>query len=260
MYIVMCKGSFVTAARVALVTATLAGLASSAIAADLGARAPAPYQAPPTPPPVFSWTGCYVGANIGGGWASNSSNDVAGAVTGVAGADLGSHTASGFIGGGQIGCDYQAGVWVFGLQGMFDGSAMQGSNTDPSSLFTMSSQMPWLATVTGRVGVTAAPTVLVYAKGGGAWVRDNYTLAAVGGGTLANANTTQSGWTAGGGVEWAFAGNWTAFAEYNYFDFGTPGVTFTSAADGVTTFPINIRQNINSFMVGINYRFGANGY
>ena len=191
---------------------------------------------------------------------SNSLNDVAGAVTGVAGADLGSHTASGFIGGGQIGCDYQAGVWVFGLQGMFDGSAMQGSNTDPSSLFTMSSQMPWLATVTGRVGVTAAPTVLVYAKGGGAWVRDNYTLAAVGGGTLANANTTQSGWTAGGGVEWALAGNWTAFAEYNYFDFGTPGVTFTSAADGVTTFPINIRQNINSFMVGINYRFGANGY
>ena len=67
-------------------------------------------------------------------------------------------------------------------------------------------------------------------------------------------------WTAGGGVEWAFAGNWTAFAEYNYFDFGTPGVTFTSAADGVTTFPINIRQNINSFMVGVNYRFGANGY
>ena len=128
-----------------------------------------------------------------------------------------------------------------------------------ASLFTINSQIPWLATVTGRVGVTAAPTVLVYAKGGGAWVRDNYTLAAVGGSTLANANTTQSGWTAGGGIEWAFAGNWTAFAEYNYFDFGTPGVMFTSA-DGVTTFPINIKQNINSFMVGINYRFGATGY
>src|SRR5262249_55519438 len=73
----------------------------------------------------LSWTGCYVGANVGGGWASNSSNDVAGAVTGVAGADLGSHTAGGFIGGGQIGCDYQAGVCVFGLQGMFDGSGME---------------------------------------------------------------------------------------------------------------------------------------
>src|SRR5262245_45913828 len=82
----MCKGSFVTAARVALAAATLAGLAGSATAADL-ARAPAPYQPPPPPSPVFSWTGCYVGANVGGGWASNSSNDVAGAVTGVAGAD-----------------------------------------------------------------------------------------------------------------------------------------------------------------------------
>src|SRR5262249_30871960 len=122
--------------------------------ADL-ARAPAPYQPPPPPSPVFSWTGCYVGANVTGGWASNSSNDVAGAVTGVSGADPGSHTASGFIGGGQIGCDYQAGVWVFGLQGMFDGSGMEGSNIDPSSLFTINSQIPWLATVTGRVGVTA---------------------------------------------------------------------------------------------------------
>jgi opacity protein-like surface antigen len=62
--------------------------------------------------------------------------------------------------------------------------------------------------------------------------------------------------TVGGGVEWVFGRNWSAFAEYNYLDFGTPGVTFTSAAGG-TTFPINIRQNINSFMVGVNYRFGA---
>src|SRR5215475_1896597 len=196
MYIVMCKGSFVTAARVALAAATLAGLAGSAIAADLSARAPAPYQPPPAPPPVFSWTGCYVGANIGGGWASKSSNDVSGFVTGVPGADLGSHTASGVIGGGQIGCDYQAGIWVFGVQGMFEGSGMEGSNTQPSGLLVNNTTIPWLATVTGRVGITAAPTVLVYAKGGGAWVRDEFTLTAVGtGATLANTTTNQSGWT-----------------------------------------------------------------
>src|SRR5262249_18077766 len=130
----MCKGSFVTAARVALAAATLAGLAGSATAADL-ARAPAPYQPPPPPSPVFSWTGCYVGANVGGGWASNSSNDVAGAVTGVAGADLGSHTASGFIDGGQIGCDYQAGVWGFWLRGRVARSGTAGGSTSPSSSF-----------------------------------------------------------------------------------------------------------------------------
>ena len=255
----MCMRSFVTTARLTLAAATLAALAGSATAADLSARAPASYQPPPPPPPVFSWSSCYIGGNIGGGWASHSSNDVTGAVTGVVGADLGSHTASGFIGGGQIGCDYQAGVWVFGVQGMFDGSGMQGSNTDTTGLFVVNSNIPWLATVTGRIGVTAAPTVLVYAKGGSAWVRDNYTVTAVPGIALGNASSTPSGWTVGGGVEWAFAGNWTAFAEYNYLDFGTPGVNFTPAV-GTATFPINIKQNINSFMVGINYRFGAIGY
>ena len=69
----------------------------------------------------------------------------------------------------------------------------------------------------------------------------------------------RSGAQVGGGVEWAFAGNWTAFAEYNYLDFGTSGMNFTPAV-GAATFPINIKQNINSFMVGINYRFGAIGY
>jgi opacity protein-like surface antigen len=141
----MCMRSFVTTARLTLAAVTLAALAGSATAADLGARAPAPYQPSPPPPPLFSWTGCYIGGNIGGGWASHSSNDVTGAVTGVIGADLGSHTASGFIGGGQIGCDYQAGVWVFGVQGMFDGSGMQGSNTDATGLFVVNSNIPWLA-------------------------------------------------------------------------------------------------------------------
>ena len=165
----MYKRSFATVARLASATTILAALAGSAVAADLGARAPIPYQPPPQPVPMFSWSGCYIGGNIGGGWASKSSNDVTGAVTGVIGADLGSHTASGFIGGGQIGCDYQAGIWVVGVQGMFDGSGMQGSNTDATGVFAVNSSIPWLATVTGRIGVTATPTMLVYAKAGGAW-------------------------------------------------------------------------------------------
>jgi outer membrane immunogenic protein len=89
---------------------------------------------------------------------------------------------------------------------------MKGSNTDPSRLFVVNTSIPWLATVTGRIGFTASPAVLLYAKGGGAWVRDNYTLTVVGGTTLATANSTSSGWTVGGVVEWSFAGNWSAFA------------------------------------------------
>jgi outer membrane immunogenic protein len=162
-----------------------------------------------------------------------------GAVTGVVGADLGSHTANGVIGGGQIGCDYQAGAWVLGVQGMFDGSGMEGSNNDPSGLFAINSQVRWLASATGRVGYVAAPAVLVFT-----------------GASIATASTNPSGWTVGGGVEWVVAGNWTAFAEYDYFDFGTPSVSFASNL-GATAFPVNIKQNINSFLVGINYRFGS---
>src|SRR5258708_12030740 len=98
---------------------------------------------------------------------------------------------------------------------MFDGSGMQGSNPDATGLFVVNSNIPWLATVTGRVGVTAAPTVLVYAKGGGAWVRDNYTVTAVPGIPFGNASPTPSGWTLGGRRHWAFAGNWTPFAPYD---------------------------------------------
>src|SRR5258706_8685454 len=94
----MYKRSFATIARLACAITTLAALAGSAIAADLGARGPVPYQPPPPPVPIFSWNGCYIGGNIGGGWASKSSNHVARAATGVIGADLGSHTANGSVG------------------------------------------------------------------------------------------------------------------------------------------------------------------
>jgi outer membrane immunogenic protein len=72
----MYTRSFATAARLTFAVATFAALAGAATAADLGARAPAPYQPPPPPPPVFSWSSCYIGGNIGGGWASHTSNDV----------------------------------------------------------------------------------------------------------------------------------------------------------------------------------------
>ena len=83
----------------------IAILSESASAADL-AR-PAPVYAPPPPPiiAVFTWTGCYIGGNIGGIWANSDWQDT------VLG-DFGSSTGSGVLGGGQIGCNYQLGSWV----------------------------------------------------------------------------------------------------------------------------------------------------
>jgi outer membrane immunogenic protein len=97
------------------VAAFVAVFANAAMAADLPAPAvPAPvYRPPPVAVPLFTWTGCYVGGNVGGLWArSDWNDDVFG--------DFGTGTASGAVGGVQVGCNYQTGAWVFGIQGDYD--------------------------------------------------------------------------------------------------------------------------------------------
>ena len=184
-----------------LVVAALAvALATPAIAADLPVRAPAPapaYKAPPAPVRVTTWTGCYLGANVGGVWAHKQWNDPT-----QSNPDVGSDTASSVIGGGQIGCDYQFGPsWVFGIQGSYDWTHTHGSHyyqNDPT--YSDQSRVSSIATVTGRVGYLFTPSALAYVKGGGAWVRDLFYE------TVANgdpaypglAKATRSGWLVGG--------------------------------------------------------------
>lgn len=256
--------------------ALLALTAATAMAADVSPPpSPPPVYRPPVIAPAFSWSGCYVGGNIGGGWANTHAYDTNGVITGVAGApvlngDLGSQTASGVIGGGQIGCDYQINQLVLGVQGMLDASGMNASTAQPGGLFTTDTSIPWFGTLTARAGLAVLPTGLLYVKGGGAWMRDNFsatvtpTGAALLGapvGVAANVGFNASGWTVGGGFEWAFANAWSAFAEYDYLDFGTPTVNFNSPGTLLpTAFPLGVRQNVSVFMVGLNARFGPNGY
>ena len=96
-----------------LVAAAFGLAAEQALAADLPRKAPA--YVPPAPPPV-TWTGCYIGANVGGIFTN-------GDVT-FAGVEV-SRDNSGFAGGGQIGCDYEfSGGWVIGFRNMFDGTSV----------------------------------------------------------------------------------------------------------------------------------------
>jgi outer membrane immunogenic protein len=220
-------------------TAISLAMVAGAAAADL----PAYY--PKASPPAWSWTGCYVGGNLGGGWTNTSASD-------TSGYSYGNSNGAGVAGGGQVGCDYQIGAFVFGVQGLFDGTGIKGSGTSPDGVFTNSSTIPWLATVTGRIGFTVMPTTLIYAKGGGAWVQDSIstTVAATG---LPNSSTsyTPSGWTVGGGLEWMFMPHWSVFAEYDYVGFGTQTPTFTPTP----AFPIGISQNVQMGIVGVNFRF-----
>jgi outer membrane immunogenic protein len=262
---------------------TFAACVDAAAAADM---TPYPeYQ--PVLRPVYNWTGCSVGVNIGGGDASKSWTDTVGTFGGVygttngpPGADLGHHYAPGAIGGGQIGCDYQAGNFVFGIQGLYDLTGMKGYNAQPNvqppTLNTLANHsfIQSIGTLTGRIGYTVQPTLLLYGRAGGAWAHDLYnvstflvpgsaTVVSSTGTIIALGSNSPGGWTAGAGLEWAFfGGDFSAFLEYDYMSFRSSRVTFipTTPALGATStpaFPLDISQHVNVFLFGINYRFHA---
>ena len=205
------------------------------VAADLPPAAPPPPRAPavyvPAPAP-FSWTGFYIGGNLGGG---RNHGTIANSISHY---NWGVNNKTTFVGGGQVGANYQLNSFVVGVEGDFDWFAdnnNSGGGTGIGRLtgyYTISgsSNGRWLTTVTGRLGY-AFDRVLVYAKGGGAWVgSNNLTLLNVGtGATVAFGNSnTNTGWVVGGGLEYAFFNNWTAKVEYNYvglnsFNFTVPG-------------------------------------
>ena len=224
------------------------GGAQVASAADMAVKA-----RPMAPPVAFSWTGCYVGGNVGGLWGRKDWNDTA---TGIFD---GSNDTSGWLAGGQVGCNYQTGAWVFGIQGDYDWTNANHRDVTfvPSSFAAgtlLESQMRGLASVTGRVGYSW-DRFLGYVKGGGAWVRDNYAQYSAAGIQLDTASETRSGWTVGVGGEYAFAPNWSAFVEYDYYGFGTRTVPFTFVSTGAFSYNEDIRQTINVVKIGVNWRF-----
>ena len=228
---------------------------SPAHAADLPATMPR--KAPPiAPAPPFSWTGCYIGGNVGYGWGRKTFSDVL--PDGVLVGDFDPSVSlpvdtGGFLGGGQLGCNYQfAPAWVAGIEGDVSAANISGSGTTPAFDLPLNAKTDWIASVTVRVGYTW-DRWLAYAKGGAAWADDKYN--ATYGGTY-DASETRSGWTVGAGLEWAFANNWSARLEYDYYDFGTRNVTFTSPSDSSTE---SVKQQIQAVKFGINYRFGASG-
>jgi outer membrane immunogenic protein len=247
--------------RFLIAVASLAALstATPASAADLAAR---PYtKAPPPPVVVYNWTGCYVGGNVGGGWQRTSQDRVA-VVTGTAIVppnDFGSGDGSAFIGGAQVGCDYQfGGNWLVGVQGMFDFGNIRENHANPSFPgFADQTTVKDVFTVTGRLGYLFAPQLLGYVKGGGAWARVDYVNFAPGGGLSETANgVDRTGWTVGGGLEWMFAPGWSVFGEFNYLDFGRKDISFVAAPGTVGAASVlRTKLEVEQFLVGVNYKF-----
>jgi outer membrane immunogenic protein len=225
-------------------------LAGSVNAADLARPVPI-YTPPLVYAPLFTWTGCYVGGNVGGVWTMSDWNDV------ILG-DFGSNSATGAVGGLQAGCNYQVSHWVFGIQGDYDWTNANNNNRVPLfPLVSDQTQLNSLSSITGRVGYTFWPRFLAYVKAGGAWDHGNFSFQ-VGPIPVATASATQSGWTVGIGGEYAFLDWLTGFIEYDFYRFGNsnPGaLVCTPSICGFAATSIGITTDVNVLKVGLNFKF-----
>ena len=247
--------------------ALAAMLAGPAIAADMAVKAPP--MAPPPPVPVYNWTGFYVGANGGGGWGQSCWTFEGYVPPGGPVQDDGCHNVNGGLFGGQAGYNWQTSAWVLGVEAQGDWARFTGSNRPPlgnvSQYNIDSTDVRSIVTVTGRVGY-AWDRLLIYAKGGGAWTRDNYqvdtTATPFGGSVVATTglNDTRAGWLVGAGLEYGLTPNWSVAVEYNYLDFGTKQETIPTSISPpglFAPFTENINQKILTATVRLNYRFGG---
>jgi outer membrane immunogenic protein len=241
-------------------------LAASASPAAL-AVASAAHAAPPVPwgasatVPAFSWTGCYVGANVGYGWGSQHPSQSAtisascGGVTSAAGA--GRLDSSGGLLGAQVGCNFQfAPQWVAGVETDFDSAWLRGSGADFLGGGTLGVKTHWMASVTGHLGVTFWNNqLLVYVKGGPAWDENEWSAVNPNFSFDENFSEQRMGWVGGGGIAWAMTPAWIVFVEFDHYDFGN-GNTFTfsngSASNSVSTG----KQTIDAIMIGTDFKIG----
>jgi len=201
---------------------------TGAFAADLG-----PYQPynPPAAPVVYEspsiWEGAYIGINGGYGWSNSTFTE-----------------PEGGFGGGQIGYNWQRDRFVFGLEGDFQGADISGRAYNPFDDATAHSNVNWFSTVRGRLGYASGP-FLVYGTAGLAVADFDTNVTFLGGGGHFRDDNTKVGYAAGGGIEWAFAPNWSMKAEYLYLGFG----------DDDLSSGYRINNDFQTVRVGLNYKF-----
>jgi len=235
-----------------LTSIALIAFAGSALASDLPSRKAAPAFVPPVP--VFTWTGFYAGAQIGGGWGQSSDYS-------FVPMDKPRATGTGVVGGVHAGYNWQVNSLVLGLEGDVEGTGIS-KTFDPHQQFPhynvgdqFNAKVPWQGSLRARAGV-AIDRALIYATGGLAVanIKSYYTylggIGFAGGGDYFSA--TRTGWTMGAGLEYAFADNISARVEYRYSDFGSK-----------TNHTVNwYSTERNSYTeqavrIGLTYHFGA---
>jgi outer membrane immunogenic protein len=225
---------------------------TAATAADLPVKA-----APPVV--IYDWTGFYLG--ISGGGSFGGSNHVDPNGSNMTGDGI---LVRGGLVGGTVGYNWQMSSLVIGFEGDLSWVGEYGSHVDnglappagvqlASPNFQSFTKETWLGTARGRVGY-AVNNLLFYGTGGyaGAGVQAGIN-STINNAQVFSASSTHSGWTAGGGLEWGFAPNWSAKFEWLYMKFDNKGFV-TALGDG-TRSAVTLDDNV--VRAGINYRFGG---
>lgn len=249
--------------RILMASVGAIALAGSAIAADLPSRAPAPAYIPPP----YSWSGLYIGGQIGYAWGQANSSTFEGAPAAFLLDGPFNYNPQGVIGGVHLGYNLQIGQWLLGLEGDVDGTSVSRTFAAPTFVAP-------LAVFPGAFGATIQTRSdlqgSIRLRAGFAW--DRALLYATGGAAFAGVKTTYSdaigfdsisrtraGWTVGGGIEYAITDNWSVRGEYRYADFGhyddyliNSAPLGGGAAEGVHT-----HLTENRVQVGFSYKFGA---
>jgi outer membrane immunogenic protein len=269
----------------------LVALGLGAPAAFAAERAVPAYAPPPPPAPVYTWSGCYAGANAGYSNGRSTQTTVANSV--LTGNGLGSAPAplalagggviapvpagtsiagdlnlSGFIGGFQGGCNYQFGQWVVGAE--VDGMAnnKEGQNFEVGLVpflgngranWVSQTQERWLVTARGKLGMTWWDKSMVYVTGGAAWAKIDTSEFLIGAqtGTGHQESNTRTGWTVGAGYEYALGYGWSIKGEYLYVKFDDY-TTFTQppfGGFGLNIAPRSVKLYDNVIRAGMNYKF-----
>ena len=254
-------------------------------AADLAART---YVKAPTLDPAYDWTGFYAGLHAGYGWGDANVNSDLVSSNFDALIDLGVLPASvaarrdGFIGGGQIGYNQTYGAWVLGLETDLSYADFKGGSTTLTSSApapglnlavteTASAKTDVFGTLRARVGFIPVDRLLLFGTGGLAYGHTSFTTsinsdvngtptcAPAPGGFCGAGQITKwsAGWTLGGGFEYALGSNWSAKAEYLFYDLGTISHTFADPAQPAQLLGTSVRLNGNIVRAGINYKFGG---
>lgn len=263
-----------------LVLAGATAVATTAAVAD--GMPPSRFRGPVVMP--FSWTGFYVGVNAGYAWSDADASSSFSCPVGVCrytnatnlaafgAAGSGDLAAEGFTGGVQAGYNWQSGSAVLGVELDYNAFNVNGSRSAGGAIpavlvgtfgTTAAVDTDWLFTARARLGWTVSPNLLLYVTGGlavtDARVSNSFadSVAPIAAGASGRSDTL-TGWTLGGGLEWAFDRNWSFKTEYLYVDFGSVSTTssvVTTAGTAANAFATSVDVNAHIARVGINYKF-----